>query len=176
MTKKINQLKIGLPNEIIEKRILFIRGQKVILDADLALLYGVETKALNQAIRRNSERFPDDFMFQLSLDEKQKVVTICDHLPKLKYSSQNPYVFTEHGAVMVASVLNSPRAVQVSVYIVRVFIRLQRLLSENRSLAEKMNTIEQQLKKHDGAIQSLAMALHKLTEPVLHPRRKRIGF
>ncbi|MGK5085027.1 ORF6N domain-containing protein [Bdellovibrionota bacterium FG-1] len=165
-----------LPSEVIERRILFIRGQKVILDADLAELYGVQTRALNQAVRRNIGRFPEDFMFQLDEKEKQQVITICDHLPKLKFAPNPPYAFTEYGAVMVASILNSERAIQVSVYVVRVFIKLRRLLSENRVLAEKMHNMEQKLEKHDGAIRSLAIALRELTQPSLPNKRRRIGI
>ena len=105
----------------IQNRILLIRGEKVIVDADLAEFYGVSTKVLNQAVRRNKERFPEDFMFQLNKNEKVEVVTNCDHLEKLKFSPVNPLVFTEHGALMAASILNSQRAVEVSLFIVRAF-------------------------------------------------------
>ena len=106
----------------IQQRILLIRSEKIIIDADLAEFYGVTTKVLNQAVRRNIKRFPADFMFQLTKEEKLEVVTNCDHLQNLKYSSVNPHVFTEHGALMVASILNSVRAVEVSVFIVRAFV------------------------------------------------------
>ena len=114
-----------VPMESIERSIFFIRGQKVMLDADLAKLYGVPTKVLNQAVKRNIERFPLDFMFQLTKDEKDEVVTNCDHLKKLKFSPNLPYAFTEHGAIMLATILNSPVAVQASIQIVRAFIRLR---------------------------------------------------
>jgi len=94
-------------------------GQKVILDADLAKLYGVTTKRLNQQVKRNRERFPEDFMFQLTTEEKAEVVANCDHLSRLKFSPASPYAFTEHGAVMAASVLNTPRAIEVSIFVVR---------------------------------------------------------
>jgi hypothetical protein len=103
----------------IESRILVVREHKVIVDADLALLYGVPTKALNQAVKRNAERFPMDFMFQLSAAEKAEVVTSCDHLQKLKFSKSLPFAFTEHGAIQAANVLASPRAVEMGVYVVR---------------------------------------------------------
>ena len=147
----------------------------MILDADLALLYGVETKALNQAVRRNSERFPSDFLFQLTESEKSEVVTICDYLPNLKYSRKPPYAFTEHGATMAASVLNSNRAIQISVYVVRVFVELRQLISKNKDLAEKMYRLEQELERHDTAIRSLAVVLRDLTEPTLQQKRRRIG-
>ena len=114
-----------VPIGTIQSSILLIRGQKVILDADLAELYDVPTKRLNEQVKRNIDRFPPDFMFQLNLKEKEEVVANCDHLSRLKYSPSLPYAFTEHGAIMAASVLNSPRAVEISVYIVRAFVRLR---------------------------------------------------
>jgi len=114
MAKSKPLVKVGK----IQQRILLIRGEKVIVDADLAEFYGVPTKVLNQAVRRNMDRFPADFMFQLNKDEKLEVVTNCDHLNKLKYSPVNPLVFSEHGALMAASILNSARAVEISLFIV----------------------------------------------------------
>ena len=116
----------------IEQRILLIRGHKIMIDADLAEIYGVPTKALNQAVRRNLDRFPADFMFRLTPAEKQQVVTNCDHLTRLRYSPTLPAAFTEHGALMVASVLNTPRAVEISVYIVRAFIGLREMIAANK--------------------------------------------
>ena len=109
----------------IENRILLIRGEKIVIEADLAGFYGVPTKRLNEQVKRNVDRFPDDFMFQLTKNEKSEVVANCDHLENLKYSRSLPYAFTEHGAIMAASVLNSPRAIEVSVFIVRAFIKLR---------------------------------------------------
>ncbi|MBI3765732.1 MAG: ORF6N domain-containing protein [Ignavibacteriales bacterium] len=115
-----------------------MRGLKVMIDADLAELYGVSTKALNQAVRRNIERFPSDFMFELTPEEKTEVVTNCDHLKKLKFSRYLPSAFTEHGALMLANVLSSKSAVQVSLQIVRTFVRLRELLSSNVELTHKL--------------------------------------
>lgn len=112
MTKAATGL---VPTEVISSRILSIRGERIMLDADLAELYGVETKRLNEQVRRNRERFPEDFMFQLTAEEKKYVVANCDHLSRLKFSPTLPYAFTEHGAIMAASVLNTLRAVEVSV-------------------------------------------------------------
>jgi hypothetical protein len=109
-----------IPMERIERAILSIRSEKVMLDSDLAELYGVGTKALNQAVKRNLGRFPPDFMFQLTITEKNEVVTNCDHLIQIRYSPHLPYVFTEHGALMLANVQNSDRAAQTSVQVVRV--------------------------------------------------------
>jgi len=106
----------------IEHRILIFRAQKIILDADLAELYGVTTKALNQAVKRNRERFPADFMFQLTPEEKYKVVTNCDHLEKLRFSPVLPYAFTEYGSLMLASTLKSQRAIRMSIFVVRAFV------------------------------------------------------
>ena len=106
-----------IPVEKIERRILLIRDEKVIIDADLAEFYGVQTKRLNEQVKRNKKWFPADFMFQLSTDEKQEVVANCDHLSKLKYSKTLPYAFTEHGTIMAASILNSSRAIEISVFI-----------------------------------------------------------
>ena len=111
----------------IEQTILLIRGHRVMLDTDLADLYGVTTKRLNEQVKRNRNRFPADFMFQLTSTEKAEVVANCDHLKKLKFSPVRPFVFTEHGAVMVASVLNSKRAIEVSIYVVRAFVALREM-------------------------------------------------
>src|SRR6267143_726809 len=117
-------MKALLPSARIERAILLIRGHKVMLDTDLAHLYGVTTKRLNEQVKRNRNRFPADFMFQLTSKEKAEVVANCDHLTKLKFSSAKPYAFSEHGAVMVASVLNSKRAIEFSIYVVRAFVFL----------------------------------------------------
>ena len=109
----------------IESRILVVRNQKVIIDADLAILYGVDTRTLNQAVKRNAERFPMDFMFALTPTEKTEVITSCDHLQKLKFSKSMPFAFTEHGAIQAANVLASPRAVEMGIYVVRAFVRLK---------------------------------------------------
>jgi hypothetical protein len=119
----------------IEQRILLIRGEKVIVDADLAEFYGVPTKRLNEQVKRNKDRFPADFMFQLSSEGKSEVVAKCDHLSKLKYAKALPYAFTEHGAIMAASVLSSPHAIEVSVFIVRAFVKLRRTIAEHKELA-----------------------------------------
>lgn len=171
--KKHQQL---VPAERIEARILLIRGQKVLLDADLAELYGTTTKVLNQAVKRNGNRFPEDFVFQLSTAEKQEVVTNCDHLARLKYSPARPYAFTEHGAIMAASVLSAPRAVEASIYVVRAFVKLREMLATHRELAHKLGQLERRLEGHDTAIRSLVEAIRELATPP-QPRNKRpIGF
>lgn len=165
-----------IPTEKIENKILLIRGQKVILDADLAALYGTSTKVLNQAVKRNKARFPEDFMFQLTDKEKKEVVTICDHLSKLKFSATLPHVFTEHGAIMAASVLSSEKAIQVSVYVVRVFVKLRQMLIADKELAAKMSKLEKKIESHDVEIHSLVIAIKEMATPILPLRRKKIGF
>ena len=165
-----------VPIEKIERRILLIRGEKVIIDADLAEFYGVQTKRLNEHVKRNKKRFPADFMFQLSTDEKQEVVANCDHLAKLKYSKTLPYAFTEHGTIMAASILNSSRAIEISVFIVRAFVKLRRVISENEKLARKIVQIENHLADHDEQIIELIRAIKQLLKPEPPPKKRRIGY
>jgi len=176
MAAKKNQVGlVTLPVEEVASRILLIRGEKVMIDADLAELYGVATKALNQAVKRNSERFPGDFMFQLNHPEKDEVVTNCDHLAKLKFSRTLPYAFTEHGALMVATVLNTQRAVEISLYVVRAFVKLREMLASNKELAAKLNALEHKLDSHDQAIAGLINAIRELMRPP-ETKTRPIGF
>jgi hypothetical protein len=166
----------------IESLIRTIRGQKVILDADLALIYGVETRVLNQAVKRNLQRFPHDFLFQLTRTEKDEVVTNCDHLAGLKFSPVLPYAFTENGAIMAASVLNSPQAVRMSVYVVRAFVKMRELLGGTRELARKLAELEAELKGrldvHEAAIVDVLQRIMKILDPPPEPDppRRQIGF
>jgi len=161
-----------VPVERIERAILSIRGEKLMLDSDLAQLYGVPTKVLNQAVKRNLNRFPPDFMFQLTKTEKAEVVTNCDHLIHLKFSSNLPYAFTEHGALMLANVLNSERAAQTSVMVVRAFVRLRQMLASNAELARKLDAME---KKYDAQFKFVFDAIRQLMSPP-EPKRREIGF
>ena len=165
-----------VPATKIENRILLIRGEKVIVDADLANFYGVSTKRLNEQVKRNKDRFPNDFIFQLSFEEKVEVVAKCDHLENLKYSKTLPYVFTEHGAIMVAGVLNTPRAIDVSVFIVRAFIRLRKVAMEHKDLQMKIAEIENHISDHDEQIIELMQMLKQLVRPEPLPKKKRIGY
>jgi ORF6N domain len=122
----------------IESLILTIRGRKVLIDADLATIYEVQTRTLNQAVRRNPHRFPEDFIFQLTAKEKSEVITNCDHLVRLKYAKALPLAFTEHGAIMAATVLNSTRAVAMSVYVVRAFLQMREQLAANREILRRL--------------------------------------
>jgi len=172
MTLKKAIIRVGR----IEERILLIRGDKVIVDADLAEFYGTSTKRLNEQMRRNRGRFPEDFVFRLTADEKSEVVAKCDHLANMKYSNVLPYAFTEHGALMVAGVLNTPRAVEVSVFVVRAFVKLRRAIVQHKELAQKLSQLERKLVQHDQQIIALMRAIRQLmnTEPI--PDRRRIGF
>jgi len=133
-----------VPDECIESTIFVMRGEKVIIDADLARLYGVTTKRLNEQVKRNKDRFPADFMFRLTAQEKSEVVANCDHLKNLKFARGLPSVFTEHGAVMAASILNTPRAVHTSILIVRTFIRLRRMLLNTAMLKQELDELKSQ--------------------------------
>ena len=162
-----------VPQEIIESKILIIRGKKVMLDRDLAVLYGVETKVLNQAVKRNSQRFPDDFMFRLSAEEarllsRSQFVT----LKKGKNIKYLPHVFTENGVAMLSSVLNSERAIQVNIQIMRIFTKLRELLVSNKDLARRLDDLE---KKYDGQFKIVFEAIRQLMTPQETPKRK-IGF
>ncbi len=161
---------------IIEQRILFIRGEKVIIDADLAELYGVPTKRLNEQVKRNKERFPHDFMFQLTPEEKALLVASCGHLEGLKFSKSLPYVFTEHGSIMAASVLNSAKAVEVSVFIVRAFVKLRRVIGEHKELSSRIYKMEIRLADHDEQILSMVNLMKQLMKPGSARKKPRIGF
>jgi hypothetical protein len=176
-----------VPVERIEPCILLIRGQRVMLDADLAELYGTTTKALNQAVKRNLERFPADFMFQLTAEEARtrwsQIATTNLRSQTVTSSSAShggrrylPYAFTEHGALMAASVLSTPRAMDVSVYVIRAFVKLREWLSTHKELAGKVAELERKVGSHDEAIQSLVAAIRRLMEPPPVPPRPRIGF
>ena len=160
----------------IESRILLIRGEKVLIDHDLADLYGVTTKRLNEQLRRNRDRFPDDFVFRLTKAEKAEVVANCDHLSNLKYSPTAPRAFTEHGAIMAATVLNSDKAVAMSVFVVRAFIHLRRSAIQNERLTRQLADIEDCLKVHDSEIAALVQTVRKMLSPKSIPKKRRIGF
>jgi phage regulator Rha-like protein len=169
----------------IQKRIFIIREKKVMLDSDLALLYEVEVKQLNQAVKRNIKRFPSDFMFRLTKNEFAEVVTNCDHLQSLKFRSTLPYVFTEQGVAMLAAVLNSQKAIDVNIQIMRAFVKLRHYVlaksGTNEQIAELrkmlmvyMENTDYKISKHDKAIEKIIIALNNLVEKP--PTTKRIGF
>ncbi len=173
----------------IEPRILVIRGQRVILDADLAELYGTTTKRLNEQVKRNLDRFPADFMFQITVEEaramRSQFVTASEPLQPMRSqiataSKRNiryqPNAFTEHGALMAATILSTPRAIDVSVYVIRAFVRLREMLSTHKELAHKLADLEQRVSSHDEAIQSLVAAIRRLMQPLPPSPSRRIGF
>lgn len=170
--------KASLPTEEIARQILLVRGQKVILDGDLARLYGVETRRLNEQVRRNLERFPEDFMFALT---DQELRSLKSQIATSSWGGRRkkPLVFTEHGAIMAASVLNSARAIEVSVFVVRAFVRLRELLATNKDLLHKIEQlerrIEQKLTTHDQAIAGILEAIRELMQPPA-PKKRPIGF
>ena len=159
----------------IENLILLIRGQRVMLDADLAKLYGVTTKRLNEQVKRNQKRFPGNFMFQLSKVEKSEVVANCDHLDNLKYYKGLPYAFTEHGAVMLASVLNSKQAIEMSIFVVEAFIKLRELLSSHKAISHKLAQLERKVGNHDEQIKAIIVAIRELMNSS-KPKPRKIGF
>jgi hypothetical protein len=142
------------------------------IDADLAQLYGVPTKRLNEQVRRNARRFPKDFCFQLSAAEKTEVVANCDHLRQLRFSPSLPYAFTEHGAIMAATVLNTPRAVDMSLHVVRAFVRLREMIASHKDLAKRLDEMEG---RYDQQFKIVFDAIRQLMNPAEKPKRK-IGF
>lgn len=162
-----------IPLEQIENFILLLRGRKVMLDVDLARLYGVPTKRLNEQVKRNIERFPEDFMFKLTEAENNELVANCDRFKNLKHSSVLPRAFTEHGAMMLANVLKSLRAVQASIQVVRAFIRLREMLLSHKELAQKLNQLE---KKYDSQFRIVFDAIRQLMEPPPEKPKRPMGF
>jgi hypothetical protein len=163
-----------IPIEHIAQRILHLRDEKVMLDHDLAVLYGVETRTLNQAVKRNAERFPDDFVFTLSREEITRISQSVTSSSRLKFSKQ-VRAFTEQGVAMLSSVLNSERAVKVNITIMRAFVRLRQMLDTNRELARQFAELERRVEKHDEEISAIIEAIRQLMAPAEKPRRE-IGF
>jgi phage regulator Rha-like protein len=164
---------ITVPDEVIMSKIYLIRGVKVLLDRDLAQLYGVETKVLKQTVRRNKKRFPSDFMFEMSFEELQQwrsqFVTSISDIMGLRHP---PFCFTEHGVLMLASVLNSDRAIHINIQIVRVFIKMRQILQTNKELFEKLNNTEKKLLEHDKKI----ILVFKFIKHLQDAKQKELGF
>ena len=164
---------LPIPVERIERAILLVRGQKVLLDRDLAVLYGVETRALNQAVRRNIKRFPPDFMFELTREQIMRISqTVISS--EIKYSKR-VHAFTEQGVAMLSSVLKSERAIEVNIAIMRVFVRLREMMATHKELALKLRELESRIQDHDKQIVAIFEAIHRLMTPPDRPK-KRIGF
>lgn len=170
-----------VPVERITHSILIVRGQRVLLDSELAALYDVTTKALNQAVKRNAERFPEDFMFRLSRAEAEALNRSQSVTGSQKHRDPRfpPFAFTEHGAIMAATILNSPRAVEMSLYVVRAFVKLRELLASNQELARRLDELEaritRQFATHDQAITGILKTIRELMSPP-EPKRRGIGF
>ena len=175
MTKPKSTLVID-PHDL-ERQIFLVRGQRVMIDAHLAMLYGVTTRALNQAVARNPERFPTDFAYQLTqqefMDLKSQIVT-----SKLGRGGTQklPWVFTEHGVAMLSSVLRSPRAVQVNIGIMRAFVRMRRLMATPGELVQHLNELAKTVQLHDGQIAAITDVLKRMMEPPTAPLKRKIGF
>ncbi len=176
MSKKKESVQVGLiPQETIESKIFLIRGKKVILDKDLAEMYGVTTGNLNKAVKRNINRFPEDFMFPLTRKELRDLIFQFG-ISSWGGTRKLPRAFTEHGVLMLSSVLNSERAAQVNIAIMRAFVKLRELLSTNKELALKLSQLEMKIEKHDEEIQAIFKAIHRLMEPPPEKPKRRIGF
>lgn len=174
MQKK--DLLIRIPQERIKSKILLIRSQKVMLDWDLAELYGVEVKHLKRQVRRNIDRFPEDFMFILTKEEYRFLRSHFGTLKRGEHPKYLPYVFTEHGILMLSSVLNSKRAIQVNIAIMRTFVKLREILSAHKELAYKLSQLERKIEKHDEEIRTIFEAIRQLMAPPPEKLHRPIGF
>ena len=169
-------MKSMIPQETIEHKILMVRGHKVMLDSDLAILYGVTTFNLNRAVKRNLSRFPEDFMFQLNTEEFNSLRFQIGISKKGRGGRRYlPYAFTEQGVAMLSSVLRSKRAIQVNIAIMRAFVKLRKILSTHKELAHKLNQLERKIENHDVEIKAIFDAIRELMTPPKKPQ-KRIGF
>lgn len=167
-----------IPHELIERAILLVRGQKVILDEDLAELYGVEIRILNQAVKRNIRRFPADFMFQLTAEEHTECQSLRSHFVILKQSRGShrkylPYVFTEQGVAMLSGVLNSERAIEVNIQIMRAFVQLREMVASNKEMSRRLDDLED---KYDSHFKLVFDAIRQLMTPPDPPKKRKIGF
>ncbi len=169
-----------IPAERIERTILLVRGHKVLLDADLAHVYGVSTKALNQAVKRNLERFPANFMFRLTKSEKNEVVTNCDHLARLKFARTLPFAFTEHGSIQASNVLNTGQAIEMGIYVVRAFLHLRELVAAHDGLAARLDELAALVAcGHESTraeLKAMVDVLRQLARPAEAPAKRPIGF
>lgn len=169
-------MKEAIPQEVIEHKIFLIRGFKVILDKDLAYLYGVKPIVLRQQVKRNKERFPDDFMFHLTEEEANLLVSQNVIPSKQRLGGYLPYVFTEQGVAMLSGILHSKRAVHVNIVIMRTFVKLRQILSTHKELAHKLSELERKIEKHDEEIRTIFEAIRQLMEPPPQKPKPKIGF
>ena len=161
--------------ERITQSILILRRQRVLLDRDLATIYGVSTGRLNEAVKRNAERFPEDFMFQLTVEEAE-ILRSQIAISSWGGHRYRPFVFTEYGAIQAANVLRSARAVEMSLFVVRAFVQLREMLASNKELAQRLDELERKLATHDQAITGILKAIRELMSPPPEPKRRPIGF
>ena len=165
-----------ISSEIIAQRIFVIRGHKVMVDRDLAELYDVRAIALRQQVKRNLERFPKGFMFQLTEKEADELITNCDRLSLLKHSPTTPYVFTEQGVAMLSSILKSKKAIQVHIQIMRTFAQLKEFLLAHKELALRLDALERKFGEHDDKIRVVFEAMRELLDPPQEASKPKIGF
>jgi len=180
--------KVTVLTKRVESRILLMRGKKVILDSDLAELYGVEVKRLNQQVKRNAERFPEDFVFRVKKEDLRLQIATSKIAGARAASKRGrirggrrylPFAFTEHGAIMAATVLNSKRAVEMSIFVVRAFVQMRETLATNQKIVAKLRELEERIGKHDANIQEIVGAIREMMKPAVPPavkRGRRIGF
>jgi phage regulator Rha-like protein len=163
-----------IPSQKIDRAIIILRNQQVMIDTDLALVYGVTTGILNQAVKRNLERFPKEFMFQITAQEKEMIVENCEHLQHLKFAPKLPFAFTEHGTIMLSSVLKTPTAVKASIQVVKAFVQLREILNTHKDLAKKLEEMES---KYDKQFRVVFDAIRQLMNPIEPAEnRKPIGY
>ena len=169
-----------IPSEVVENKILMIRGKKIMLDRDLAELYGVKPIRLREQVKRNKRRFPDDFMFQLNKQETIELIANCDRFKTIKHSAFNPYAFTEQGVAMLSSVLNSERAIIVNIQIMRAFTRLREMMMAHKDIRRKIEDMEKgyaaRFKKYDYQFKAVFEAIKKLLEPPQEKPKRKMGF
>ena len=165
-----------IPHKTIERMIFVIRGHKVMLDRDLAELFGVYTKHLNRQVKRNIQRFPEEFMFRLTNEEKDELVPIWHQYKKMKHSYMLPYAFTEHGVAMLATVLNSERAVKTSIVIIKTFVELRQAVITHKDLEYKLKEVEHRVERHEADIQEILQAIKQLLEPPRLKPKAPVGF
>lgn len=165
-----------IPSEKIENKIFLIRDKKVMLDKDLAELYGVETKRLKEQVRRNKDRFPEDFMFVLTQEEAEFSRSQFATLKRGQNIKYRPYAFTEQGVAMLSSVLNSKRAIQVNIQIMRIFTKLREIIARNKEIEQRLNQLENKTGKHDEEIRSIFEAIRQLILPQTEKPKRKIGF
>ncbi len=180
MEKKNKTNAIAIPDEVVMSKIYVIRGQKVMLDKDLAELYDVETKRLKEQVRRNIDRFPEDFMFELTQEEYQQLKEQLGQLGRGEHSKYPPFAFTEHGVLMLSSVLNSERAIKVNIQVMRVYVRIREMIMFNKDILQRLEGIERKLSDHDNQNMLIFEYLKQFEEAkqqqLEQANRKRIGF